>query len=193
MALAVPPIPRDTDIGVVGAGQLTASQCQDIIKLHKDSQNPFKEGRIQQETSFKANKIIRDVNSWIIHENHDWVDSLLIEAAQEANTQFGFNLTGMIERPQLLQYQSPSHGYDWHLDIGNGDNSTRKISISIALSPDTGYEGGELCMFTRGETSIKLTQGLIAAFPSFMPHRVKPVTTGERWALVCWIHGEPFR
>ena len=165
MALAVPPIPRDTDIGVIGAGQLTASQCNDIIKLHKDSQNPFREGRIQEETSFKANKIVRDVNSWIIHENHDWVDSLLIEAAQEANTQFGFNLTGMIERPQLLQYQGTSHGYD----------------------------GGELCMFTRGETAIKLTQGLIAAFPSFMPHRVRPVTTGERWALVCWIHGEPFR
>ena len=192
MAIAIPPTPRITELGVVGAGQLTASQCQDIINLHKDSQNPFREGRIQQEQSFKANKIVRDVNVWVIHETHDWVDALLIEAAQEANTHFSFGLTGLIERPQLLQYQSPSHGYDWHLDIGNGDNSTRKISISIALNPDGDYEGGELCMFARGETSIKLTQGLIAAFPSFMPHRVKPVTTGERWALVCWIHGHPF-
>ena len=193
MALAVPPIPRNVDIGVVGAGQLSALQCEDIIELHNDTQNPYREGRIQEETSFKANKIVRDVNVWVIHENHDWVDALLIEAAQEANTHFGFNLTGMIERPQLLQYHGPSHGYDWHLDIGNGDNSTRKISISVALNRDDSYEGGELSMFTRGETAIKLTQGLIAAFPSFLPHRVRPVIKGTRWALVCWIHGEPFR
>ena len=193
MSLAVPPIPRNTDIGVIGAGQLSVSKCEEIIELHKNSQNPYKQGRIQQETSLKANKIIRDVNVWVIHEDHDWVDALLIKAAQEANTHFGFNLTAMIERPQLLQYHSPSHGYDWHLDIGNGDNSTRKISISVALNRDDDYEGGELCMFTRGETSIKLTQGLIAAFPSFLPHRVRPVTKGTRWALVCWIHGEPFR
>ena len=193
MAIAIPPKPRATELGVVGAGKLTESQCQDIINLHKSSENPLREGRIQEETSLKINKIVRDVNSWIIHEHNEWVDALLIEAAQEANAQLGFDLTGLIERPQLLQYQSPSHGYDWHLDIGNGDSSTRKISISIALNSDNEYEGGELCMFARGEASIKLTQGLIVAFPSFMPHRVRPVTTGERWALVCWVHGHPFR
>jgi len=193
MALAVPPTPRNNELGLVGCGQLTPTQCADIIELHKNTQNPHKQGRIQEETSFKSNKLIRDVDLWVIHEEFQWVDALLIEAAQTANEQFEFDLTGMIERPQLLHYASPSNGYDWHLDIGNGDQSTRKISISIALNAHEEYEGGELCMFAKGEAQVKLTHGLVAAFPSFMPHRVKPVTSGERWALVCWIHGHPFR
>ena len=193
MAIAIPPTPRTTELGVVGAGQLSPETCQKIMNLHTDSKNIYREGRIQEEISFKTNKLIRDVNVWVIHEDHSWLDALLVEAAVEANGELDFDLSGVIERPQLLEYKSPSHGYDWHLDIGRGDSSTRKISISIALNPDSEYEGGELCMFSRGETSIKLTQGLIAAFPSFMPHRVRPVTVGTRWALVCWIHGHPFR
>ena len=36
-------------------------------------------------------------------------------------------------------------------------------------------------------------QGSIVVFPSFVYHRVKPVTKGTRYSLVIWINGEPFR
>ena len=31
--------------------------------------------------------------------------------------------------------------------------------------------------------------GSITFFPSYMPHRVTPVTEGERWVIVVWVHG----
>ena len=128
---------------------------------------------------------------FVIHEYHSWVDELIINCATQANDQFDFNLTGLMERPQLLKYSAPSSGYDWHLDIGLGDASTRKISISILLNED--YEGGDLCFFTEGETQVSPDMGTAVAFPSYLPHRVMPVTKGVRWSLVCWIAGEPFR
>ncbi|MBC7479423.1 MAG: 2OG-Fe(II) oxygenase, partial [Pseudorhodobacter sp.] len=34
---------------------------------------------------------------------------------------------------------------------------------------------------------------LAAVFPSFVLHRVTPVTAGERWSLTLWSHGPAFR
>lgn len=62
----------------------------------------------------------------------------------------------------------------------------RDISIIMYLNDD--FEGGELEFPALGLT-IKPQKGLIITFPSYceFPHRVKPVTKGERNALVTWI------
>ena len=36
-------------------------------------------------------------------------------------------------------------------------------------------------------------QGTLIAFPSFLEHRVTPVTRGERFSLVAWMDGPPYR
>ena len=40
---------------------------------------------------------------------------------------------------------------------------------------------------------FKLKKGGIVVFPSFVWHRVKPVTKGIRYSLVVWILGQPFK
>jgi PKHD-type hydroxylase len=37
------------------------------------------------------------------------------------------------------------------------------------------------------------SRGAFIIFPSFMLHRVTPVTRGVRWSLVAWIHGKRWR
>ena len=76
------------------------------------------------------------------------------------------------------------------MDCGDGDACTRKISISIPLTKRDEYEGGDL-EINNNETLIKATdeQGSITLFPSYLSHRVSPVTKGERWVIVIWIHG----
>ncbi len=191
MAYAIPPRLRETEVGVMAADQLKKSICINVIELHKDSRNASIKGRVQKENSNIVDIDVRQTDVFIIHEDFDWVDKLILQCAKSANEQFDFNITGLMERPQLLKYSAPSKGYDWHLDIGMGDASTRKISISILLNED--YEGGNLSFFTDGETDIKPDLGTAIAFPSYLPHRVLPVTKGVRWSLVCWIAGEPFR
>lgn len=195
MPVAIPPNLRDQELGVMQCGEFTAEQCDQLIALHTDSQNVHKTGRINNsgEKIVKLEK--RDVDVWVIHENSVFdgmpIDEMLCVLAAYANMTFDFNIVGLIERPQLLRYKSGSNGYDWHLDIGTGDASTRKISISILLNGD--YDGGDLAFFTEGSQMMRADAGVAVAFPSFLPHKVMPVTKGERWSLVAWFAGEPFR
>lgn len=182
---------RLSDIGVMAAGDVPSSQRQEIIALHENSQNLSVQAKVQRDDSNVIEVSKRQTQVFVIHEEFDWVDNLIMELALEANRQFQFNITGLIERPQLLRYSAPSNGFDWHMDIGSGDHSTRKISVSIILNDD--YDGGELFFFQDGPQSVSPDAGVAVAFPSFLPHKVAPVTRGTRWSLVCWIAGEPFR
>jgi len=114
--------------------------------------------------------------------------------ADRANliTNWRFQLD-MLEPMQITQYEKDGH-YDFHSD-GNGfsrtiNNKTRKLSMSIILNDD--YEGGEF-EFLGHKEPIKPIKGTVIVFPSYMVHRVKPVTKGIRYSVVAWFCGEPFR
>lgn len=186
----IPPCNRDGEIGVSAANALTAQQCDKLIRLSNDPRNPKVKGRVQAPKNNVVDINVRNVDVWVIHESFDWVDNLILSEARGQNNEiFKFQISGLMERPQLLRY--PTGGtYDWHVDIGGGDSSTRKLSISWILNSD--FKGGDLHFFQRGDTSINFRQGQGCVFPSFVPHKVERVTSGERWALVAWISGTPF-
>lgn len=80
----------------------------------------------------------------------------------------------------------------------------RKISVSIQLSNSEDYEGGDM-YFTdlpkHSQTSELQTwtnkrfreRGAVLVFPSFIRHKVTPVTKGTRLSAVAWFNGPPFR
>ena len=73
----------------------------------------------------------------------------------------------------------------------------------VQLSDPKKFKGGELELDfgrkgNKNTSSIKVDKpfntkrGSIIFFPSFVWHRVKPVTKGTRYSLVCWTIGNPF-
>ncbi len=82
----------------------------------------------------------------------------------------------------------------------NHVGKVRKLSATIALN--TGYTGGDL-KFDFGPHSDSKNRyqickevrdiGSICVFPSFVQHCVTPIETGERYSLVVWCLGRPFR
>lgn len=190
MNLAIPPILGGSH-GVCNAGHIKSKSCKRFIDLHKISEHT--KGKIQ--TPAKTNKkvvSIREVDVWRIHQSETWVDELLVSTIRSINENiYEYNLSGLIERPQLLRYNAGSIGYDWHVDIGNGDSSNRKLSMSILLNND--YDGGKLQFFGENIQEIKANKGDIIAFSSFIPHRVTNITKGERWSVVAWFSGPQFR
>ncbi len=76
----------------------------------------------------------------------------------------------------------------------------RKLSVTINLSDENSYEGGNL-MFDFGqhvenqlhECTIARNKGSIIVFPSYIDHCVTPVTKGTRYSLVNWLLGRPFK
>jgi PKHD-type hydroxylase len=110
------------------------------------------------------------------------------------NNHFGFEGMRLTEPGQFTHY--PMGGfYEWHMDndvLGKHQPPVRKISMTLLLSNPSTFEGGEL-EFMDDKKSVKLQQGQAIFFASWLRHRVKPVTKGERKSLVMWFGGPPFK
>ncbi len=99
------------------------------------------------------------------------------------------------ENTQIGRYKSTDEGfYDWHMDASMPENGIqRKLSVSILLSDPSEFEGGELQFKNMEDRKILTKQGSIVVFPSFVEHRVTPVTKGVRYSAVAWASGPSFR
>lgn len=116
----------------------------------------------------------------------------------EVNRQFfQFELTGLYEPMQLGIYNGHEGGhYTWHTDTGMADMGVpRKLSVVMCMSDPSEFEGGELqLMNSLGEPeTLELKQGRAWFFPSFLLHRVTPVTKGVRRSIVLWAGGPAFK
>ena len=128
-------------------------------------------------------------------DEHQWVYDRVVKLAGGFNSQFfGFEITSIEKALQVARYEAGvSGGYDWHTDFGKHEQ-TRKLSLSVQLSAPQDYEGGDLQFDVSTEvTSVGRDRGLVIAFPSFVRHRVAPVTRGVRYSLVAWINGPRWR
>lgn len=116
-----------------------------------------------------------------------------IEAANNS-AGWGFLLNGQ-EDTQLSRYKSENKGhYDWHMDaFPPKDGVQRKLSCVILLNVPSEFEGGELQLKTSEGENLLTKQGSIIVFPSFMEHKVTPVTKGVRYTAVTWAIGPSFK
>ncbi len=121
----------------------------------------------------------------------DWLFDKLEYAVRRLNEGYGFTLSGFFEGAQVAAYSQAGH-YDWHIDLGEEYYSNRKLSLSVQLSDPADYDGGELEFKATDELAPR-QQGALIAFPSYLLHRVRPVTRGRRYSLVSWVSGPPFR
>ena len=138
-----------------------------------------------------------------------WLYDLIWPYMQQANYDAGWRYDiKSAESMQLTRYKKNGH-YDFHSDgcqdhlsaykeEGNKfiDGYVRKLSMSVMLNDN--YEGGDFqfTSYSKEECSISTPEyggaGSILVFPSFMEHRVAPVTKGIRYSLVTWFLGPPF-
>ena len=188
-------------------------ECADIInnalnnwsetesKIQKD-----RDGKIEQ--NFEDDFDYRNTTLFVPPKADDFIFTRVLSAIQSFNScenGYNFDIQGLAEPPNVMRYQAADinkHGkpgrYDWHMDLGPGSvPSMRKISYSILLNPGE-YEGGELCFhigrFTDpfpGQDGTEVT-GNMLLFPSYVVHRVLPVTKGTRYSMVGWAHGNSF-
>jgi PKHD-type hydroxylase len=116
-----------------------------------------------------------------------------MDAANQA-TGWGFNLSWQDET-QLGRYKSTDQGhYDWHVDAyPPKDGVQRKLSCVILLNDASEFEGGALELKGVDEQIVFTKRGSIIVFPSFIEHRVTPVTKGVRYTAVVWGLGAPFK
>ena len=151
----------------------------------------------------------RDSN--IVWMNDRWIYKEIQPYVHEANKNAGWNFEwDHSESCQFTIYKKGQY-YDWHCDSwdkpyneeGPTKGKVRKLSVTVTLTDPQEYKGGELEFDFRQYDPDKprkirtcteiLPKGSLVVFPSFVWHRVKPVTKGERNSLVIWSLGYPFK
>jgi len=170
-------------------------QCQMVIdKGMSLKKEEAKVGMGKLEGGLDSKKRITTI-SWIpfkdMPEMYKDIESTMLKAN---NNHFGFEGMQLTEPAQFTHYLE-SGFYDWHMDNdvqGKHQQPVRKISMTLLLSDPATFEGGELEIMSKGKIA-KLKQGQAIFFASWLQHRVKPVTQGERKSLVMWFGGPPFK
>ena len=71
----------------------------------------------------------------------------------------------------------------------------RKLSMTVQLTDPTEYEGGDFHLDDSVEPlpSFSKDKGSVLIFPSYINHKVSPVTKGIRRSLVAWFSGPRWR
>lgn len=172
----------------------TDSQINDIIRIGESLQP--KEAIVGAEKESQVRSDIRKSRtSWIkLNDETSWLYNSLAYISRQLNGQFyDFDLNGFVEDFQYTVYDGMEDHYTWHADRGSRE-TPRKLSLVLQLSDPNEYEGGDLEFFVSAEpTKAKKQKGLLYAFPSWLLHRVTPVTSGIRRSLVVWIAGPKFK
>ncbi|MEH6591241.1 MAG: 2OG-Fe(II) oxygenase [Halioglobus sp.] len=132
---------------------------------------------------------------WLLEENYPWVYQTMREIAKNVNDNYYMYDINPYNGPvQIAMYDESNQGhFDWHMDTLPSD-MTRKLSISIPLNNKIEFEGGQL-EFKTGNALMEVEQvaGVPVVFPSWLPHRVSPVTKGRRYSMVSWFLGPQWR
>ena len=168
----------------------------------------FKKSALKKLHVKRKSDIVWMNDTWIYKEIHPYI--------KEANKRAGWNFDwDFSESCQFTRYGVGQY-YGWHCDSWdkpynkpddlNSHGKIRKLSVTISLSEPEDYVGGNLEFDMRNQkdweqdkkkaihecTEIR-PRGSIIVFPSFVWHRVAPVTKGTRYSLVIWNLGYPFR
>ena len=175
----------------------TPKQCQDIINMGhqqkaEEARVGHKDGR---QGKYDTKKRITTI-SWIPFPAMPQMYKRIEASMLQANgNHFGYEGMKLTEPAQFTEY--PKGGfYDWHMDAEincHHEPPVRKISMTILLSNQSEFEGGDLEFMAEGNKPPQLLQGQAIYFCSLLRHRVAKVKKGIRRSLVMWFGGPPFK
>lgn len=143
--------------------------------------------------SYKTNNRNIAYIDW--NKKTEWLYELLFPLSLQANDEiFNFDIDYVTDPLHYVIYPENGGHLTWHTDISKFSMNRRKLAMTVQLSSPDDYSGGEFEIWN-GEKfeEVPRQKGDIIVFPTFLMHRVKPVTKGKRKCLVFWTGVRPFR
>jgi PKHD-type hydroxylase len=190
--------------------------CDEIVRYGKQLQEQMAVtggygGKPLNQDQVKDLKKKRDSN--IVWMTDQWIYKEIQPYVHQANANAGWNFQwDFSEACQFTKYNKGQY-YDWHCDGWHkpyqrkeedpSNGKIRKLSVTVSLSDEKDYKGGELEFDFRDLDPDKprkpvkckeiLPKGSLVVFPADLWHRVCPVKKGSRYSLVVWNLGWPFK
>jgi len=189
--------------------------CDEIVRYgNEQNKNIALTGSKSKDkiTKEELKNIQKKRKSDVVWMSDRWIYKEIQPYIHQANQNAGWNFDwDWSEACQFTEYKKGQF-YDWHCDSDvepysqdhankEGRGKIRKLSMTLSLTDPKEYKGGDLEFDFRNtdkgsqpRTCEEIRKkGSLVVFPSFVWHRVTPVTKGTRHSLVCWNLGYPFR
>lgn len=188
--------------------------CDEIVRYGQEQEKMMARTGNQDApdlTDEEIKNIQRKRKSDVVWMSDRWIYSEIQPYIHQANSMAEWNFDwDYSEACQFTEYKVGQF-YDWHCDSyhepynlpdePDRDKKIRKLSMTLSLTDPSEYKGGDLEFDFRNTDEGSQPRiceeirekGSIVVFPSFVWHRVTPVTKGTRHSLVCWNLGYPFR
>jgi len=189
-AFSIQPLAESVEFSSEEVARITALTSSNLLRPGNLS-----EGEVNSDIR------ISNIKFYYPDESTYWIFEKINNIVEVVNEHvFNFDLNGYSSF-QYAEYRADEGGkYDFHSDIdytgrNAADPQTRKLSLSIILNEQgVDYEGGDFqILIGATPTTCKQSKGGVLIFPSWVMHRVTPVTRGVRKSLVVWVTGPKFR
>jgi len=173
----------------------------------------FRDIKVSPLTKQEKQIVFKKRKSYVSWLNDPWLYKLIHPFVRTANKNAEWNFEWDWSETMQFSHYTKGQFYGWHNDSSplpgtNPSSPTygkiRKISTVIALSNSASYQGGQFQMDYRAEDPDESgrqvqnvnelnEQGSLICFPSFVWHRLQPLTKGKRYSLIVWHWGKPFK
>jgi PKHD-type hydroxylase len=174
---------------VTSSDRLSENACDTLVALGRSfpisPPTVVGEDQLSNHRVGEVHKVPRNAEARPLYE-------LLWAVAQDATKRhYALHLTAIAREPHYVEYSADRGHFHWHDDYSHeSEIAPRKLTVVIQLSDGADYDGGDFEVF--GPPNAAKTprdRGSILCLPSFVPHRVVPVTRGTRRVIVAWIAG----
>ena len=191
--------------------------CDDIIKLGLEKKPKLAETEGYLYKTISKKTMLNKRHSKTVFLKEKWIENFMIPLIQEANRRSFWNYQlDFLQDAQFTIYAKNQH-YGWHQDFSihsfpyerqfrqEENGKVRKLSLTCQLNDPSEFEGGEFEFDFRNydpdkrkkkhglEATEVRSKGSVIVFPSYVWHRVKPITKGSRYSLVMWALGKPWQ
>ena len=185
----------------LGAKQWQTASVDTQKSVSKEERRIGKKGDYKPDPKSRITDVAWTNDQWV----YDVIWPFMVGANEQAG--WGYEIKAA-ESSQITRYKKGGF-YNFHRDgagcnLSKYNNPTnafmhdhvRKLSMTVLLS--NSFEGGDFEFTSYGKeeciiTPVEMNQGDIVVFPSWMEHRVAPITKGIRYSLVTWFVGPPFK
>jgi predicted 2-oxoglutarate/Fe(II)-dependent dioxygenase YbiX len=167
----------------------SVDECKEILDFCEKNKSSY---LIDGHTSEKK------VSTFVVETDklENKLNKFFVSIHKTNNMYFGYEL--FKEKPigvNINVYENENNEYPYHQDVNKpGTMSDLKLTaiLNLSLKP---YKGGDFCMFLGQDYKVEEINepGNILIFPSFLYHKVTPVTEGQRITLSAWLEGPNFK
>jgi PKHD-type hydroxylase len=180
--------------------------CSDILKLGLSKTNKSALVGNSKNKDITDKKIRNSNIAWL---DERWIYKAIHPYVYGSNQNSGWNFEWSITENCQFTIYKKGQFYDWHqdshfkpYDSGALQGKIRKLSMTILLNDAKEFKGGDFLFDLttpkdKKKNIIKVkeltTKGSVIVFPSFLWHKVEPVTKGTRYSLVVWNCGNPWQ